>query len=386
MRVGGVLVVRKADENESSTDGISTPAIASITDSPVALTEVLGESILHRQVESLRRHDVDPIFVVTDDSLRNHPVIRSLSRCRVQCISAPAASLENIVESTIARCAHTGIRAVLAMEASVYAELDVPQLLQFHLASEQRATFVNDEEGSLPITMIGSQHSEIALPLMRNRFILARSKGDYLHCGYVNRLANPGDLRRLAKDALAHRCRIRPNASEVSPGVWVADSARIHPEARIIGPVYVGPHAVLRRGTTASSFAVIERNSHIDRGTVVRDSSVLANTYVGVCLNVSNVVINRSRLADVARNVSLEMGELALIGPAAGRKRVLAPAFLHSLAHSSSLQLRAFRQRLSSLAAQKSQAAPATSKITYGVLEAWRGLKTAASTTDPGSI
>jgi hypothetical protein len=126
----------------------------------------------------------------------------------------------------------------------------------------------------------------------------------------------------------------------------------------------------------------VERNCIIERGTTVCNSSVLAGSYVGFCLDVANAVINQSKLVDVRRNVSLEIGD-SLIGasPLAARNSI--PSLWASVtgkrAAIGSVQGR-FRTLF-----PKRASAPVSAQMAYVPAERWGALKS-LSRTDSSSI
>jgi hypothetical protein len=60
-------------------------------------------------------------------------------------------------------------------------------------------------------------------------------------------------------------------------------------------------------------FSSIEKNSFVDYGTVVEDSSILANTHVGIWLDVCHSVASESKLFNLERNVILEISDPSIM-------------------------------------------------------------------------
>jgi len=102
MRLGSVLYVKRlvgeslpshqAPQTELPSD-LAT-ALISLSPQPAALLEILGEPVLHRVVEVLRRGQVETVFLVVDEHFRNHPAVRSLTAERVHILSGPAQALK----------------------------------------------------------------------------------------------------------------------------------------------------------------------------------------------------------------------------------------------------------------------------------------------------
>jgi len=389
MSVGSVLFMKGSSGEDNSPDGCPKSghperlaSLPSLSKEPVALLDILGEPVLHRIIEVLRRAEVTPIYLVVDESYRDHEVVRSLRRERIEVLSASAQNLSSLVERAVQRCSDHGIENVLLMEPSAYTEVDIQALTRAHQSANQKITLAYDDGGALPIAMLSSSESELAGSLMQRKLLFPQPTARFLHKGYANRLQTAQDLRQLAQDALQHRCRIRPNGDETRPGVWVAKTAYVHSAAQLISPAYVGPNTRIRSGAVLSECSTVERNCIIERGTTVCNSSVLAGSYVGFCLDVANAVINQSKLVDVRRNVSLEIGD-SLIGasPLAARNSI--PSLWASVtgkrAAIGSVQGR-FRTLF-----PKRASAPVSAQMAYVPAERWGALKS-LSRTDSGSI
>ena len=209
-------------------------------------------------------------------------------------------------------CWESGSRTAIVMQASKYVELDVAGMLRFHVASGQPATFAQDAIGPLGIAMVGNESTEhLMIP---DQQAPQSFPFDYIHLQYANRLSTPQDLRRLAQDALLQRCSIRPNGSEVRPGVWVAPSARLHSRVRIVGPAYIGAHTRLRSGVVITRCTNIEHHCEVDRGSVVENATLLPHTYLGSSLDIAYSIVSRNLMVNIKQAVEVEIGDRALAG------------------------------------------------------------------------
>lgn len=353
----------------------SPTALSSLSSQATALLEILGEPVLHRLVEVLRRGQVETIFLVVDDRYRDHEAVRSLKSQRVQILAAPAQALPSLVEIAVKRCADYGAQNVILMETSAYVELDVNDLVHEHQSGGQQITVAYDEFGPLQVAIVNSADREVAATWTERKFLYPQHTARYLHRAYVNRLENARDLRQLAKDALQHRCRIRPNGEEVRPGVWVANSAHVHSTARLIGPAYLGPNSRLRSGAMVTNCSAVERNCIVERGTLVNDSSILCGTYVGIYLDLSHAVVNQNRLADVQRNVGIEIGD-SLIGSTSLSTKNIAPGLWASVTSKGGSSVRSVRGTFRTLLPKRAPGpAPAPSRVAYAPAKTWGSLK-----------
>jgi mannose-1-phosphate guanylyltransferase len=69
-----------------------------------------------------------------------------------------------------------------------------------------------------------------------------------------------------------------PGGHEKRPGLWVEESAQVHPRAQISGPCYVGPGAVIEKDAKIDGPCVISANATIKGRTLVRRSVVCDGT------------------------------------------------------------------------------------------------------------
>lgn len=386
MRVGSVLFLKQSVDavpcagNQSQAAGTFSPV------SP-ALVEILGEPVLHRMIESLRRSNVDPVFVVADERFRTHPAIRTLSRERIHVLTASENNLCGRLETAVKRCGEAGADSVVVMEAGPYVELDVADLVHAHQSNRGRATLVHDSEGPLPIVMVSSNDGEFAASLLGKRLLFPEATTRYCHNAYVNRLRSARDFRLLAQDSLEHRCRIRPNGDEIAPGVWVANSARIHASARVIGPAYVGPNSRLRAGTVVSDCSTVERDCIVERGSVVADSSILSGTYLGACLDLRHSMVWQNNFVDLERNVEIRMLD-NLMGATSLSSRQRSDGLSAEAAKSGDSAPRSVSERLRTLLTRREYpvAVPVPARVAYSSTDRWSSLKPLSGTTDSTGI
>ena len=87
------------------------------------------------------------------------------------------------------------------------------------------------------------------------------------------------------------------------PASWVKTSwgamsplARVHPQARMTGPVRIGPGCIVDRDADVGPAVVLSRNVWVSGGTRVSHSVVLPESYMGAGLEISHAVVNGSRV------------------------------------------------------------------------------------------
>ncbi len=93
----------------------------------------------------------------------------------------------------------------------------------------------------------------------------------------------------------------------------VDDTATVHPEARLVPPVYVGPGAVLGAGVRAGSLAVVGAGATLGRGAIVENAVVGAGASVGEGSSVIGSIVG----PDASVGVGSSVAGLAVVGPGA---------------------------------------------------------------------
>jgi mannose-1-phosphate guanylyltransferase len=93
----------------------------------------------------------------------------------------------------------------------------------------------------------------------------------------------------------------------------VHPGARVHPDARLVPPVYVGDGAVLEAGVRAGSLAVVGAGARLGEGTVVENAVVGASSVVGPHGSVVGSIVGESAEA----GAHCELRGLAVLGPGA---------------------------------------------------------------------
>jgi carbonic anhydrase/acetyltransferase-like protein (isoleucine patch superfamily) len=303
---GAIIIVGSESWKREGT----SPKLANTPDSLVqsgslACTELLGRSLLARTVDNLKHCGFDSVSVIRSTSL-NAPFGESEKEGFFS-----AAGAWSKAEESISTLKERGADSVLVLGLGAYMEQDPAQILQFHFDEGAALTRAMDEQGELDFWVVDP-----------NRVPSDRRLWDFLYNErpayfpvqtYVNRLESGRDLRKLVCDGLTFRCQFRPQAFEVRPGVWIATDAEVEKEARIVAPAFIGRGAKIANQCLITRGTNIESNSHVDYGSAVEDSSVLANTYVGIGLDLSHSIVDRNFLLNLHHEVSLEISDPAVL-------------------------------------------------------------------------
>jgi NDP-sugar pyrophosphorylase family protein len=277
---------------------------------PLACIDILGRSVIERTIERFVRAGVEVISVLVPVEMAHHvqPCSISFESLRIQVVT----DVSSAVTQKLKDFSRDGVEHAFVVCASVYTETDLLDLFYFHREARQAATRALDSDGPLNLWVVDcakAYHADL-------EDLLAQSGGTaaaYFIRDYVNRLSHPEDLRRLVSDALRSRCSMRPAGVELKPGIWVDEGAEIHRRARLVAPAFIGRGSKIQEDTLVTRCSNIERGCYVDYGTVIEDSSILANTHVGIWLDVCHAVANGSKLMSLGRNVTLEISDRSIM-------------------------------------------------------------------------
>ena len=287
---------------------------------PFTLLEALGRPVLDYTVERLRRAGLNSGDMCVLGNLRPAAAAyskRMVNRLGLSWTNYSGASLVRAAEGKFSEYAQNGAEVIVVVQAGVYAEIDYEGFIQFHLESHNRVTCASDQEGLVGVFAISPSRRNDAAYLFRHNLQACRTTSiPYITSGYVNRLQNAADFRRLICDAFVQETEIRPLGRQVRPGIWVGAGARIEREARVVAPAFIGAGAKVCKSAVITRGSNIERSAYVDCGTVVENASVLTGCYVGAGLDVTHAVIGFRRIAHLNRKIEIEVHDRRLLAPA----------------------------------------------------------------------
>lgn len=282
--------------------------------SPIAALELLGQTVLERMVAHLQNVGAQAISLVAKED--QFLMESGKSGCRTgNVLLEQPASTWSVIGSLVDEYATNGFDTILLIRLGAYVEFDFADFLQFHRDKGQAVTRASDSNGPLHFWMIDGKHFREAGACFHEEKCMAGKVGTeyYRNATYVNRLLHAHDIRRLVADALEMRLSIRPPGQEIRPRVWADDNVRLHPRARIEGPAYIGREARVEATAFVAGLSNVERYSHVDCGTAVAGASILAHTYLGAWLDVSQAVVCGNRVANLRHNVTVDILDDRLI-------------------------------------------------------------------------
>ena len=283
--------------NESGPIELGPPAMQHAV---LASIDVLGVSVVRRTVERLLRDSIGGVAVcgssVESEGFDDHPSLTLF----------PSTDPWETAAGLLAGW-KDDLDCVLIMRVGAYIEFDLADAFRFCGEHSQGVVRAFDDEGPLDLWVARpdrvSENASLFAGLQMGRSMY------YPVRGYVNRLRHPRDLRRLVVDSFNSRCLLRPQGSEVRQGIWMGEGAQVGKGARIVSPSFIGRDVTISEQCLVTRCSNIERDSFVDYGTVVEDTSILPNSYVGIGLDLAHSVVDGQSLVNLHHGVMLKIGD-----------------------------------------------------------------------------
>jgi carbonic anhydrase/acetyltransferase-like protein (isoleucine patch superfamily) len=317
VRVSAILVINDRPLSNSSTASAQNRRATSR--GSIACAEILGRSVLDRMAAGLQKAGIRTVSVIGGPALPKLP-----SNSGIEITAAENSFMRwSAAQQTLREHATRGFDTVFVIGVGAYLEFDVIGALKFHLTNGISLTQLENTDAPLDCWIVDSKWFRTAATDCTLPFRYGEFPGLPVPCqisGYVNRLEEARDLRRLVTDVFLSRCEIKPSGTEVKPGVWLDEGARVHRMTRLVAPVYVGRFTTVGPSAVVTRFSNLESNCQIGEGTIVDQSSVLQHTALGRGLDVSDSVINGNELVDLERNITIQIDDRNLVSDTTPRE------------------------------------------------------------------
>ena len=111
---------------------------------------------------------------------------------------------------------------------------------------------------------------------------------------------------RAHKDILDAKVEVSIPGFEIRPGVWVGESADVHPDATITGPAVIGDNCRIEAGATVGEYTVLGSNVRVRNDAFLERTVVNDNAYLGDSVRLRGTVVGRS--CDLRNGVRTEEG------------------------------------------------------------------------------
>jgi hypothetical protein len=291
-------------------------AVESVGGVPIGYLDALGLPAIERVLQRLRHFGICHVAVVREPNSQAAFLEEQVELDRhLRPIEAQGNAFWDAAEETFNTYSAEGAELILALRVGPYAEIDLEEMIQSHIDHHCTVSMAVDAKGQSLETFVLDPKGRFDARVLFQSHLQHLRKDCYPFraTGYVNRLANANDLRKLALDGLMSRNSVRPEGMEIKPGVFVGRGARIHRKARIVAPAFIGARCRVHASALITRGSVLEHHSEVDCGTVVESSTLLPFTRLGAGLDVMHSVVGFKRLTHLLRNVEVEITDVKLV-------------------------------------------------------------------------
>lgn len=267
---------------------------------PWSTADVLGKAPIARLAADLEGKLCNVVSVIADvppDGLRSKPSHEAL--------------ISDLTADRFANYKREGCETVLIVRCGAYVEFDAAEMFSFHQERGLGFTRAFTDDEPLDVWMVDTSGFPEHVPMLST--LLCAQPAMYRSHGYVNPLQTARDFRRLVLDSFHLRCHVRPQGSEVKPGIWICEGAQIERSARVVAPAFIGRDSHISAECLITRGSNVESDSRVDYGTAVEDSSILSNSYVGIGLDLSHSIVDGRHLLNLRHNVNLEITDPAVM-------------------------------------------------------------------------
>jgi mannose-1-phosphate guanylyltransferase / phosphomannomutase len=128
--------------------------------------------------------------------------------------------------------------------------------------------------------------------------------------GYWEDVGSLESYFKAQADVLSGKVNAEIDGFEISPGVWITESAEVDPDAVLRGPLCIGDYAKVEAGAELREFTVVGNNVIVKEGAFLHRAVVHNNVYLGRGVNLRGCVIGKN--TDVMSQARIEEG--AVVG------------------------------------------------------------------------
>ncbi|MEU1288859.1 sugar phosphate nucleotidyltransferase [Kitasatospora sp. NPDC005856] len=139
----------------------------------------------------------------------------------------------------------------------------------------------------------------------------------YLAEGYWQDVGGHESYRQAQVDVLQGRVTVELDGFQRSPGVRVAASARVHPDAELHGPLLIGAHATVEAGARVHGHTVVGAGAVVGRGARLHRAVLHEGARIGPRADLHGCVIGRN--VDVLAEARITEGAVVGDGSLVGR-------------------------------------------------------------------
>jgi hypothetical protein len=271
---------------------------------------VLGRTVAERTTENLLNAGVEVLTLLAPTALsgETHALASKFDNVRVEIVDDVSTALTR----TVTEYCKAGIEHSFVLAGELYTEIDFLDFFYFHREGKQKIARGFDHTGPLDMWIVDC---ELELESDLDDLLTGKQAhgASYFVAGYVRSLTHPREVRYLISDALHRVCALRPSGEEVRPGIWIEEDAEVDKRARIVAPAYIGRRSKVMEDALVTRFSSIEKDCYIDSGTIIEESSVLANTRIGIWLDLSHSVAIGNKIFSLGHDIALEIPDAGVM-------------------------------------------------------------------------
>lgn len=121
--------------------------------------------------------------------------------------------------------------------------------------------------------------------------------GSYVIDDYWTDVGNLQQYQQANYDVLSGRVRTVPSGAQAEPGVWIGERCRIHPTARLIGPlrlgddVQIGEHATIEGPACIGQRTIVAERARVIRSIIWEDAYIGSDASINDCTIASHVIL-----------------------------------------------------------------------------------------------
>lgn len=93
----------------------------------------------------------------------------------------------------------------------------------------------------------------------------------------------------------------------LKPGIWINRGVKIHPDCKLIAPVYIGENVEIAEKCTIGPFTSIEKNCYISDSVEIQHSLILPQTFCSPQLSINKMIVDEGTILDTKRNLILDV-------------------------------------------------------------------------------
>lgn len=292
------------------------------------LLPLLNKPIAHHQIEIGYQNEIREIVLIASSGLSEvNEYFSDGTRFGVR--------LEILIGTTsgdecqsLVKHKHLFSETMMVISGLVLSNLNIKSVLKKHKKSKKTISIVKDKNSGLFVAaIIEPVARELIIQgsgdLYNHLAMLMDADGENVGLIELDIIALSGygtfgilELnKKLLRDA---RVLVHNQYLESQKGIWCGRNVNIHPKARVHAPVLIGHHSQIMAGAEIGPDAVIGDNTIVAQKANVKESIVLANSYIGEMTRIMKNIIAGNKLFSTDMDAKVIVTDQFLLGKVGG--------------------------------------------------------------------